>query len=105
MTDHSGLYTCGAWVVKPGKEQAFIQAWQDFADWTSQSQAGAGVGTLLQSADDPASFLSFGPWESAEAIAEWRSQPKFQEFIARARELCVEFHPQTMRLVGRSETA
>jgi heme-degrading monooxygenase HmoA len=105
MTGLSGLYTCGTWIVKPGREQTFIQAWQDFADWTSRTQAGAGIGTLLQSADDPASFLSFGPWEDAEAIADWRSQPKFKEFIARARLLCVEFHPQTMRLAGYSDTA
>ena len=96
------LYTSAIWRVEPGQEDAFIQAWQAFADWTSQTQAGAGAGILLQEAQDPRSFLSFGPWADAESITRWRSQPQFQEFIAKARELCEEIAPRTMALVGYS---
>lgn len=102
MVDRLQLYTCGTWIVKPGMEQAFIEAWQEFADWTTGHQAGAGAGTLLQNEDDPSRFLSFGPWENSEVISEWRSRQEFQNFVSKARELCEEVKPQTMKVVGYS---
>jgi heme-degrading monooxygenase HmoA len=102
MTDKLQLYTCGTWIVKSGMEQDFIEVWQAFADWTSRDQVGAGAGTLLQNEADPSMFLSFGPWENLEVIAKWRSRPEFQDFVARARELCNEVKPQTMKVVGYS---
>lgn len=102
MTKRLQLYTCGTWIVKSGMEQDFIEAWQAFADWTSRDQVGAGAGTLLQNEDDPSMFLSFGPWENVKVITEWRSKPEFQDFVSRARELCEEVKPQTMKVVGYS---
>ena len=96
------LYTLGVWKTKAGKEDEFIEAWQSLADWTSNSVPGAGLGTLLQHADTPQRFVSFGPWDSSESAAEWRQQPEFIEFVAKARALCEEFEPQNMILVGQS---
>lgn len=102
MSERGQLYTAGFWKVKSGKEAEFIEAWQAFADWTSENQTGAGEGALLQNEENPQRFLSFGPWDSAESIAHWRSRPQFQDFIAKARALCEEMQPQTMKLVGYS---
>lgn len=102
MSERGQLYTSGTWRVKPGKEAEFIEAWQAFADWTSGNQSGSGEGILLQNEENPQSFLSLGPWDSAESIAHWRSQPRFQDFLSKARELCEEMQPQTMKLVGYS---
>ena len=102
MAYKSQLYTCGSWFVKPGMEQSFIEAWQAFADWTSRAQPGAGSGILLQAEDDSQKFISFGPWDTAEHITDWRSKQEFQDFIAKARELCQEMKPQTMKVVGHS---
>lgn len=96
------LYTLATWKVKPGREAEFIAAWQAFAEWTSSSQSGAGEGILLQEEASPNQFVSLGPWGSAESVAHWRAQPEFEQFLARARELCEELKPQTMTLVGRS---
>jgi len=102
MSERLQFYTCGTWIVKPGMEQDFIEAWQAFADWTTSHQTGAGAGTLLQNEDDPRMFLSFGPWENVEVISEWRSKPEFQGFVHKAQELCDEVRPQTMKVVGYS---
>jgi len=83
-------------------EQSFIEAWQAFADWTSQTQPGAGSGILLQAQDDPQRFISFGPWDTAENITDWRSKQEFQDFISKARALCQEMKPQTMKVAGYS---
>lgn len=102
MIDNFQLYTCGSWTVKPGMEQNFIDTWQEFADWTYHNQAGAGAGILLQNEEDPRRFISFGPWDRAENIAAWRSSQEFQDFVSKARELCEEVKPQTMKVVGYS---
>ena len=96
------LYTLATWKVKSGKEAEFIETWQDFADWTTSNQPGAGKGVLLQNEDIPNHFVSFGPWESAENVVSWRAQSEFQEFLSKARELCEELQPQNMIRVGQS---
>jgi len=99
------LFTLGIWKTKQGKEAEFIDAWQAFADWTSGNVPGAEQGTLLQHEDTPQRFVSFGPWKDHEGVARWRSSPEFKEFAARARNLCEEFEPQNMILVGRTRAA
>jgi len=96
------LYPAGSWSVKPGKEEEFTRAWDEFAQWTSRDQPGAGQGLLLQDIDNPARFLSFGPWESAERVAEWRAKPEFAAFLAKARELCEDIRPSTLKVVAQS---
>jgi quinol monooxygenase YgiN len=94
------LFTSGHWLVKAGKENEFISAWESFAQWTLQSQVGAGTGHLLQDSEDSRSFLSFGPWDNTEAIEQWRQEAEFQAFVGRARELCDEIQPRTLNLVA-----
>jgi heme-degrading monooxygenase HmoA len=91
------LYTCGTWTVVPGQEDEFIAAWDDLAQWTKQNVAGARWATLVQDADQPSRFLTFGPWESAEAIEAWRASDGFRERIGRIRTLLDAFEPGTYR--------
>ena len=48
MTKIGTVYTLGIWMVKPGKEAAFIKAWDNFALWTSMNQQGAQNAVLVQ---------------------------------------------------------
>lgn len=91
------LYTCGIWTVKPGHEDEFVAAWDEFARWTSEHVPGAGWATLVQQEDQPSRFLTFGPWDSAEAIEAWRATDGFQERIARIRPLLEGFEPGSFR--------
>ena len=92
-------YTQGVWRVKPGHADEFVAAWTEFAEWTSANVEGAGRGTLLRDSGDPDRFVSFGPWESEEAIERWRSSPGWGERVARMRDLLVEFEASTLELV------
>ncbi len=65
----SQLYTSGRWTVVPGREEEFVKAWSEMAEW------------------------SFGPWESAEAIAGWRESPGFQARVERIRGMLEGFEP------------
>lgn len=95
------VYTHGRWAVKEGQEETFQAAWQEFAEWTNAEISGAvaGEARLLQSLDDPTLFLSFGPWDSLEAVQAWRADDGFQERVGRIRELLVSFEAHTLRSV------
>lgn len=103
MNKVSEIYTLGIWTAKKGKENNFKTAWESFAKWTRKNQAGAGTACLLQDPEKPQQFISYGPWESAEAIKSWRECPEFKTFLSQARELCEELQPRTLVLVATSE--
>jgi quinol monooxygenase YgiN len=46
---------------------------------------------LIQQADVPERFLSFGNWDDQSAVDAWRQSPDFAERLGRCRELCDEF--------------
>lgn len=89
------LFSVGIWTVKPGREEEFVAAWSEFADWTRREISPTAVGTLLRDRETPNRFVSFGPWESLEQMEEWRSHPGFQERVGSVRELLEAFEPGT----------
>lgn len=96
------LFTSGDWLVKEGKEVEFVEAWRGLAEWTTANTRGAGWATLLRDRDDPRRFLSFGPWQSLEAIEAWRSSEGFQERVGRMRELLEDLRPRTLDVVAEA---
>ena len=95
-------YTLGNWTVKAGNEKTFIAEWQAFARWTAKNQFGAGTGHLLQDPAHPQKFVSFGSWESPDAIKAWRECSEFKSFVSKGRALCDEFEPWTLVEVATS---
>ena len=91
------LCTCGIWQVTPGSEENFVSAWRDLAAWTVEHTPGAGAATLVQDTAQPHRFVSFGPWESAEAIDAWRASSGFQERVGKMQALLEAFEPGTFR--------
>jgi heme-degrading monooxygenase HmoA len=91
------LYTCGIWRVLPCREENFVSAWRDLARWTAEHISGAGAATLFQDTEQPNRFVSFGPWESADAIEAWRASAGFQERVTAIRARLEGFEPGTFR--------
>ena len=91
------LYTCGIWTVVPGREDEFVAAWDELARWTKENLAGATWAALVQDTERPNRFLTFGPWESAEAIDAWRASDGFRERVGRFGPLLEAFEPGTYR--------
>jgi heme-degrading monooxygenase HmoA len=91
-------YTSGIWIVKPGEEDAFVQAWTEFVTWAS-SMTGSGEFRLVRDLEQPGSYLSFAPWESFDSQQAWKEQPDFRERIMRVRSHCEDFQPATYQLV------
>jgi len=92
-------YTHGTWMVKPGEEDAFVQAWTAFVTWAS-GFAGSGTFRLVRDVDQPGRFMSFAPWESFDAQKAWKDTPEFREQIMRVRAHCEDFEPSVFELAA-----
>ena len=93
-------YTSGRWKVKPGQEQAFVERWTEFTQWSLENSDGAEHFALIQDSNDPSRFLSFGAWAGNEAVEGWRTAPDFSERLGRCRELCDEFEARDYTLAA-----
>ena len=95
----AAIYTTGRWKTDPGKEEAFVEAWMGFAAWACE-QPGAGTLRLTRDLRDNGVFLSFGAWESTEAVRAWKSAPEFRERMARVLQHVDEFVPSELAVVA-----
>jgi heme-degrading monooxygenase HmoA len=98
MTGHS--YSSGEWLVRPGSEEEFIEAWTSFIEWSLDNAPGAESFLLVRGTEEPRKFLSLGAWESQEAQEAWREMPRMQELLGHCRELCEEFETHTYTLAA-----
>ncbi len=96
-------YTHGIWTVTPGHEEQFVTAWTELAEWTGREVPGSIWAKLLRDSSAPNRFISFGPWESQDAIEGWRALAGWQERVQRLRELLDGFEPSTLELVAELE--
>ena len=91
-------YSHTIWVVKAGRENEFVRRWSHFEQWSAAEGLTARA-KLLRDVDHPNRFVSFGPWETLEAIRRWRTLPGFQEHAERLSEVLESFEPQTLEEV------
>jgi heme-degrading monooxygenase HmoA len=92
-------YTHGVWTVKPGREDEFVAAWREFAEWSKREVPGALWVRLLRDSATPNRFVSVGPWASPEAVARWRAEPGWKERIGRIREMLDGFEASSLEAV------
>jgi heme-degrading monooxygenase HmoA len=92
-------YSSGTWIAKEGEGEAFVAAWTEFARWLG-TMPGAGTARLTRDLSEPRRYLSFAPWESAEAMHEWKSNPEFRQRMGAVQEHVAEFAPSEFELVA-----
>ena len=98
----SEIYTTGRWKPNPDKEDAFVEAWVSFAAWAS-ARTGAGVLRLTRDLRDAEVFLSFGAWESIDAVRAWKTAPDFRDRLAHVLQHVDEFRPTELSLVATAK--
>jgi heme-degrading monooxygenase HmoA len=86
------IFTAGRFEVEPGNEDAFIDAWSEFAAWASE-RPGARTLRLFRDVRNPGRFVSLGRWEDADAIQAWKSSSEFKERIGRVVTQATDFEP------------
>jgi heme-degrading monooxygenase HmoA len=95
----SRFYSHSTWTVKPGCEDAFVAAWQEWVAW-SIVQGLASSARLLRDVDEPTRFISFGPWEDLDTVRRWRAEPGFRERVEHLQSLVERFEPRTLEQVA-----
>jgi heme-degrading monooxygenase HmoA len=95
-----GFYTTGSWRPFPGKEDDFVEAWEEFAGWGSAFE-GAGTATLARDLRDEGVFTSFMDWDSVEAIRAWKTHPEFKERMGQVQQYIDTFAPTELKVVAR----
>jgi heme-degrading monooxygenase HmoA len=95
------IYTTGRWKANAGKEDAFVDAWKRFAAWAS-GMPGAGDLRLTREERERAVFVSFGAWESIDAVRAWKSAPEFRERLAHVLQHVDEFEPSELSVVAHA---
>lgn len=93
------VYSSGAWTANEGEDEAFVEAWTEFARWLS-TMPGAGTARLTRDLTEPRRYLSFAPWESAEAMRAWKSNPEFPQRMAAVREHVTDFTPSELEVIA-----
>lgn len=86
------IFTYGRFEVAPENEQAFIDAWSEFAAWAS-TKDGSPTIRLARDVRTTGRFVSIGQWENAEAIQAWKSSDEFREKLGSVVRLAAEFEP------------
>jgi heme-degrading monooxygenase HmoA len=95
MNDYS---TSGRWTVSAENQDAFLDAWAAFAAWGSTTP-GAGPLRLARDLDDPELFISYGEWDSYEAIRSWKDTPVFRERIAQVLQYVSKFESKNLNVM------
>jgi heme-degrading monooxygenase HmoA len=97
MENSNQSFTTGIWNVKKGKEQEFIEAWKEMAEWTFNNIDG-GSARLLQDSKDGSRFISVGQWTSENNIQKWRDTDEFKNALNKINTLLAEpAQPHSMR--------
>jgi heme-degrading monooxygenase HmoA len=95
----SAPYVMGIWLLKPGRADEFVAAWTEFAEWTRQHPHMTGWAKLLRDVDNADRFISFGPWESMDAIYSWRALDGWKDRVDRILDMLIGFEPVTLEAV------
>jgi heme-degrading monooxygenase HmoA len=95
----STVYTSGTWKPTPGREEAFVEAWERFAAWASQ-MPGAGRLSLTRDLYEEGRYVSFGDWASEDAVRGWKGSPEFKERMAQVLQHVGEFKSAELSLVA-----
>jgi heme-degrading monooxygenase HmoA len=100
----SETITSGSWQPRAGHEDAFVEAWMEFAAWASETP---GAGTLRLACDlrDSARFVSYGDWQSLEAVHAWKGSSEFRDRMARVLQHVDDFRPAELETVATARAA
>ena len=98
-TDTPSAYTTGSWLPYPGHEDAFLDSWQEFANWACQ-MPGAHLAVLARDLRDPNRFVSLIAWDDVEDIRAWKQSVDFKPHMAHVQEHIEQFAPTELDIVA-----
>jgi len=97
----ANVWTHGTWTIRPGSEDAFVEAWRTLARAGGDELEVPEPPTLLRDRERPNVYVSFGPWPDAAAVERFRSSAAFAAALETMRSLLESFEPRTLDEVSR----
>jgi quinol monooxygenase YgiN len=91
----TAVWTHGTWTVKPGHEEAFVEAWSSLAS-ASIGRFGTAPPTLTRDRDRRNVFVTFGPFASMDDVEVFRASDLFHEGLGTIRPLLDSFEALTL---------
>ena len=95
----ANAWTHGTWVVKPGNEDGFIDAWTRLAR-SAMDRYQTGRPVRLRDRERPNTFVTLGSWPSMEAMEASRASDLFRDPVAETRPLLESVEPMTLDEIG-----
>ena len=86
------IFTYGRFEVEPENEDAFVEAWSEFAAWISRRPGNRSV-RLMRDVRNTGRLVSVGRWDNAEAVRAFKSAAEFKEQLGRVVKLAKDFEP------------
>jgi len=96
------VITSGTWKASPGREEAFVEAWEQFAAWAT-TMPGAGRLRLTRDLYEDGRYISFGDWASEEAVRDWKGSAEFKERLAQVLQHVGDFQSAELGLLATAE--
>jgi len=97
------IFTYGRFEVEPANEDAFVEAWSEFAVWISQRPGNRSV-RLMRDIRNAGRLVSVGRWDDAEAVRAFKGSAEFKEQLGRVVKLAKDFEPtELVTLVKATE--
>lgn len=94
-----GVYTTASWKPFPEHEEAFLEAWKEFAAW-ARTHPGASFATLARDLRDPERFMSFMAWTDIESVRAWKEGTEFKPRMSLVQEHIDKFAPTELEVVA-----
>jgi heme-degrading monooxygenase HmoA len=98
----SPVYSTGSWQPFAGQEDAFVAAWQEFAQWAAGLAGAGGDAILSQDVRAEERYVSFLGWDDMDALRAWKSHPEFKERMSRVQQFVDKFAPTEVVVVARA---
>jgi heme-degrading monooxygenase HmoA len=86
------IFTYGRFEVAPENEDAFVEAWSEFATWISRRPGNRSV-RLMRDVRNTGRLVSVGKWDDAKAVQAFKSTAEFKEQLGRVVKLAKDFEP------------
>src|SRR5438046_9698243 len=95
------LFTYGRFEVEREDEDAFVDAWSEFATWISRRPGNRSV-RLMRDVRNTGRLVSVGSWDDAEAVRAFKSATEFKEQLGSLVRLAMDFEQTDLGTLVRT---
>jgi len=97
------VYAVYSWVVKRGRGEEFVAAWQNFAKWIVKQEGSTGSTRLFRNTLDLAHYMSVDVWKEGKASETIRTGVEFGRQYYKLQQLTDNFSSWSFKLEAEQQ--